>query len=575
MSETRVLLTTPYGPYDKVWGESMHDLFASRLSRGQGAFSMSAHFHEFGLHLIGENLSSPTTVLEDPTREQFITELQTGYDVVGLHLKSLHTERVREMCGLVREHLPNAKIVLGGYGVGTLEDPVPADGGAAAELVRLADSLCREEGVAFMRRYLKDESQGSPITQYLTPWAGFSVRGFLRRYMHVPALLAGLGCPTGCSFCNTSAFFGGKKTRVAEPEQLFAFLKSHRKRMNAGLFLSMLYDEDIFLDPSYPKRLGELIRNDPEMWGCKWFGFGSVRSLSKLDPNEIRDWGCGAVWIGIESFAAPEGCGEGADSLKRRGDVEAVVEGLHQAGVLTVCSLPFGYDFQTEEDILAEIDRFVGLQPPFYQVAPLQPCPGTELYRRLQEEGRLDPEFAWKDFHLFRGDAARHPHLKPGQAKELFEIVHTRLAQENGPPFLGMLDIFLNARERLAARSDDFGKRLFSDYGKLASLNYYLLSSVRRHAASAAVQERADALSIRYKTLMRKPGIVDRVVEGLGLLNMSRAVSRADTEPDPYHPPLRRTHYTGKAAKRRASVQKGSLDAAPVDAARKRYGVLG
>jgi radical SAM superfamily enzyme YgiQ (UPF0313 family) len=575
MNSPKVLLATPYGPFDSLWGENPHDLFASRLTRGNGAFSMSAHFHEFGLHMIGENLSCPVTVLEEPTKSDFERELDGDYDVVGLHLKSLHARRVLEMCRLVRAKLPEARIVLGGYGVGALDDPVPADRGLAEELQSLADALCREEGVAFMRRYLNDPSEGEPVTQYLLPWAGFTVRGFLRRYMHVPSLLAGLGCPTGCSFCNTSAFFGKSKTRVAEPEALAGFLKRHRERMNADLFLSMIFDEDIFLDAEYARRFGRALREDRSLWGAKWFGFGSVRSLSKLDPEEVREMGCGAVWIGVESFDAPPGSREGADLPKRTGDAEAVIRGLHDAGVLTVLSLPFGYDFQTEDDILGEIDRFVALKPPFHQIAPIQPCPGTELFRRLREQGRLDPDLDWNDFHLWKADAAGHPHLKPGRAKELFELAHRRLAEENGPPFLSMLEIFLNARERLAGRTDAYGRRQYEHYGTLASLNRNLLPAVRRHAANAAIRERVDALCERYAGLVRSPGLVDRVVQGVGIWSMARAVARGTGAGESYQPPLRRTRYDGDGDGRRAEVRKGSLEAVPVDAARRRRGVIG
>jgi len=559
MSGPRVLLATPYGPFDTVRGESLHDLFASRLTRGQGVFSMSSHFHEFGLHMIGENLSCPVVVLEEPTRQEFETELESGYDVVGLHLKSLHLKRVLEMCRLIRARLPSAKIVLGGYGVGALDDTVPGDRGEAKELKSLADALCREEGVTFMRRYVEDERVGSPITQHLLPWAGFSVRGFLQRHMHVPTFLAGLGCPTGCSFCNTSAFFGNKKTRVATPDALFSFLKSHRERMRAGLFLSMIFDEDIFLDPAYPKRLGELIKADRSMWGCKWFGFGSVRSLSKVDPNEVRESGCGAIWIGIESFDAPKGSGEAADLPKRLGDAEAVIKGLHRAGVLTVCSLPFGYDFQNEKDILNEIERFVALRSPFHQIAPLQPCPGTELFKRMKDEGRLDGSLAWEDFHLFKAGAARHPNVKPERIMELFEEAHRKIVEENGPPFLGMLEIFLNARECLSGRTDDFGRQQYEYYGKLAALNRYLLPAMRRHASSDEVRERLNRQAERYGALVGKLGIVDRIVEGLGLWNMTRAVNRGVGDSPSYHPPTYRTEYEGHGDARRSSEARQSF----------------
>ena len=57
----RVLLTNAMGPYESGWGQDVNDLFAARLSRGQGPFTLKGYFHAFALHLLAENLDAETT----------------------------------------------------------------------------------------------------------------------------------------------------------------------------------------------------------------------------------------------------------------------------------------------------------------------------------------------------------------------------------------------------------------------------------------------------------------------------------------------------------------------------------
>lgn len=537
----KVLLATAHGPYDSVWGESLHDLFTARLTRGQGLFSFTSHWHAFGLHLIAENLRAPTTVLEEPSLEDFRRELAEGYDVVGFQLMSRHSARVALMAEAVKEALPRARVVLGGFGAAALEDDVPCDPERAGERLRAAaDHVCREDGVGYMRALLGEPA--GPVRQRSLPMAGFSMRGFTRRYMRVPVVLAALGCPNGCSFCNTSAYAGRRKAAVADPEEAVAALTAQAARLGGGAFLSLVFDEDVFGDLDWVRRFGALLKARRERWGWKWFGFGSVRSLSALGAEEVRELGCGAVWTAVESFADGGAPGEAA-LAKRSGDPERVIRALHEEGVLVVASLALGFDGHTRESAERDIDAFVRLRPPFYQVAPLNPCPGTPLYARLKTEHRLDPNYRWEDFHLFRGDWARHPHLAAGETRALFELAHRRLASENGPPFLGMLEGFLNARRVWGRGSGGHARRQVELYTGLASLCRALLGPIAEHAAGPGARARAAELAERAQAELGFPSLVGRVMAGLAAWNLRRAARRDLSTPPSYMPPTRWTYY--------------------------------
>ncbi|MFH1723157.1 MAG: radical SAM protein [Elusimicrobiota bacterium] len=559
----KVLLSSAYGPYALGAGESMHDMFASRLSRGQGVFSMSSHCHYFGLHLIAENIDCPATVLEDPHLDEFEAELAEGYDYVAFQLKSIHTERVARMIRLTRVRSPRSKIVVGGYGVGTLEDGVPGDaGGSAGYILENAHHFCREDGVRFIRRLLGDGAQDRPITQDHLPFAGFSLRGFSRRYFRVPTILVSLGCPYGCDFCNTSASFRRKKTRIAEPGEVHALMKRHARRLRTGTFMTLLFDEDLFQDPEYVRELGRLIRADRSGWGFKWFSFGSVRSLSRFDPEELRDCGCFAVWIGVESALCADRERAGDQFLgKRVGDIERIFRGLHANGIATVASMAVGFDFHDRETVERDLDFLLRLEPTFYQVAPLVPCPGTELYRRLKGEGRLHDGYRWEDFHLWGKAMFRPKSLAREEVSEFVALAHERLTQELGPPFLRLMENYLSAYERLAGSEDDFHRRLRGFFKAIAKYDRCTLRPIMKLGASKAVRERAAELERRCLEILGEGSLWDRFLAATADWCLSRAARKAGPNGKPASPacdpPARWTYYHSRPGSDAVYVRKG------------------
>jgi haloalkane dehalogenase len=83
-------------------------------------------------------------VLQYPSERELIRELKRGYDYVGICFVMAVMHKMKETVALIRKHAPQSKIILGGYGT-VLKDEF---------LEPYADYICREEGVAFMRRPL-------------------------------------------------------------------------------------------------------------------------------------------------------------------------------------------------------------------------------------------------------------------------------------------------------------------------------------------------------------------------------------------------------------------------------------
>lgn len=169
---TRVLFASPYKPFALVNGLDPLDPFAGQLSPTQGPFAITMHSHYFAFYLIAENLNAESCVLEHPTLEQFEDELRRGYDVLGLQANWNTLRQTAVMVESARAVAPQTKIVVGGYAVAQVIDPLPADKSIADAIRTGADALCHEEGVGFMRRMIDDLLIRRPITQFTMPRSG-------------------------------------------------------------------------------------------------------------------------------------------------------------------------------------------------------------------------------------------------------------------------------------------------------------------------------------------------------------------------------------------------------------------
>ena len=79
-SRARILLSSVFGPYaqDDEFGSrkiNPMELYHNQVTREQGPFSLRMFHRSWGILMIQQNISAPTTVLDFPTREAFEAEL--------------------------------------------------------------------------------------------------------------------------------------------------------------------------------------------------------------------------------------------------------------------------------------------------------------------------------------------------------------------------------------------------------------------------------------------------------------------------------------------------------------------
>lgn len=186
------------------------------------------------------------------------------------------------------------------------------------------------------------------------------------------------GCPYNCDFCSVSRFFGTRQ-RHKPIQDIITDIKSLSQ--NNLFFL----DDNITGDKRFAK---ELFR---EMIPLKkiWVGQASVQVAN--DPELMKlayKSGCRALLIGFESMS-DSGISQYRKTLKTIDENILAVKKLHKNGIMTMASLIFGLDSDTHEVFDVAYEFLTGAKAAFFQACAMTPFPGTPVFNKLREQGRI------------------------------------------------------------------------------------------------------------------------------------------------------------------------------------------
>jgi radical SAM superfamily enzyme YgiQ (UPF0313 family) len=420
----RVLLTSVFGPYaqdDEFGSRAINpmELYHNQVTRAQGSFSLRMFHRSWGIMLIQANISAPCTVLDFPTRRRFAQELtRQQYDVVGISSIIVNVGKVREMCRMVRQLSPRSVIVVGGHvtalpGLETMID---------------ADHIVRGEGIAWMRQYLGADAR-API-QHPAIVSALHSRMMGVRLPDGPGataatIIPSVGCPMGCNFCTTSAFFGGKGKFVnfyETGDELFEVMCQVEREIGAHTFFMM--DENFLLHRPRALRLLERMKGAGKSWGLSVFA--SANAIRKYTMEELVELGISWVWMGLESPRSNYAKLQGADTLQ-------LTQELRQHGIRVLGSTIVGLEHHTPDNLDQEIDYAVRHQTDFHQFMLYTPVPGTPLYRDMAEQGRMLEGIDWADIHGQYKFNFRHSAISRDDSKRFLDRAFWRDFERNGP----------------------------------------------------------------------------------------------------------------------------------------------
>ncbi len=331
-------------------------------------------FPPLGLATLAAYLDERDEVeIQDEHVEQLFLSDEPDLVVIQVYITSAY--RAYELADHYRAQ--GAHVALGGLHVTSLPE----------EAASHADTIFLGPGEDTWPQFLADFRGGRPGGVYRSARRTLlgipPIRRDLikRRLYLVPnSIVVSRGCPHRCDFCYKEAFFqGGKGFYTQAVDDALAEIE----RLS-GRHLYFL-DDHLFGNVRFAGELFEGMRGMGKLWQAA----ATVPSVlhSGLLEKAV-DAGLRSLFVGFETLAS--GNLQAQRKLQNLNqDYDAAVRRLHRLGVMVNGSFVFGMD----EDDESVFDRTVewavsqGIETATFHI--LTPYPGTALYQRMQNQGRL------------------------------------------------------------------------------------------------------------------------------------------------------------------------------------------
>jgi radical SAM superfamily enzyme YgiQ (UPF0313 family) len=222
-----------------------------------------------------------------------------------------------------------------------------------------------------------------------TPVADFRLAEF-RQYSSM-SLQYSRGCPFQCEFCDIIEIYG-RVPRTKSNEQVLAELDA---LLAAGWHgLVFIVDDNFIGNKKNVKRLLPEVAEWSERHGNPFY-FATEASLNLADDDVLLDLmrraGFYRVFLGIET-PVEESLKEARKGQNTRRDLLDSVRKIQSYGMEVMAGFIVGFDNDPEDIFERQIEFIRESAIPMAMVGLLTALPDTQLWRRLEREGRLVAE---------------------------------------------------------------------------------------------------------------------------------------------------------------------------------------
>ncbi|TFG28301.1 MAG: hypothetical protein EU532_05525 [Promethearchaeota archaeon] len=500
MITDRILLTTPCYPYPSLpANDSLTDATGQRFTHADDIFTIVSHTHCYANHILAQNIDIPATLLEYPRWDNFTQEVDKGYAYIGISAFPVHLDMVMKMSKYIREKSPETKILLGSYGAQAFNAQYDEE-----TKKKYIDHVVLGEGVQYLRELLGEDTNRT-ITQKLMPKCG-GAPAFINKYPRggIGFLVTGLGCPGGCDFCSTTEMYGKKRIELLSPDDFVDHVELYRKHFDR-LSSVFVIEEDHFRHPRWLIRTKERWQKNVDLIeNVDWTGFGSVDFIWHFASNygwdAIPETGMGAVFVGVESKFA----GEHGYRKVQEADAREVFHKLHSMGIRTLGAWICGWDYHNHANMYEDLNYFVACKPTYEQLTRLSPFPGTELWRKLKDEGRV-MDVPWEDVHFWSG-AQKNIAMETHETLNLTEYGYDLLYRTWGPSMLRRFEVSLNGYDFCINSDNPMMNEYRSKLFKRACVSTWsILGAMERFAPNGVVRRRVFKADERFRELLGEP----------------------------------------------------------------------
>jgi radical SAM superfamily enzyme YgiQ (UPF0313 family) len=324
-------------------------------------------------------------------------------DLVGITAFTSQAPRAYEVASEFRAR--GVPVVMGGIHASMCKE----------EASKYVDSVVTGEAEAVWTQVLEDTRQGALEPLYEGSYADadkipLARHDLLAGQYFFGSVQTARGCPLNCSFCSVSAFNGRKYRRrvIEDVVQEFKLIKESH--------VLVVDDNLIGTSESHIAGAKELFRALIKAnHGKKWI---AQATINMADDDELLrlavEAGCVGVFIGFES-PNEEGLVEVRKKFNSRNgrDFKASVQRIQRCGLVVDGSFIMGLDVD-EPGIgtrIAAAANHYGVD--LLNVQCLTPLPGTDLWKKMEAEGRIEADAFpedWK-YYTLTLPVGRYKHL--------------------------------------------------------------------------------------------------------------------------------------------------------------------
>ncbi len=283
-------------------------------------------------------------------------------------------ERGYELAALFKRRNEAGKVAIGGPHVSFM----------AEEALSYADWVVSGEAEAMIVDLLRHGSSerqlaGKPVEDLDSlPFIDWSLLELSKPLTWAPVMLS-RGCPYDCNFCSVTAMFGRRYRIMSVERSLAEMLRAEPPSI-------FIYDDNFAANPKHTDAFLEaLLRSGHKV---RWTA--QVRADITRIPallEKMRRSGCHRVYVGMESVD-DKSLAEMHKNQTAAG-LERAMRAFHQAQILVHGMFIFGADADTADSIRAAESFIAEQRVDSVQLMISTPMPGTELYKRMTDQGRL------------------------------------------------------------------------------------------------------------------------------------------------------------------------------------------
>jgi radical SAM superfamily enzyme YgiQ (UPF0313 family) len=305
-------------------------------------------------------------------------DIAAEVDLVGITVMTDLVPRAYQIADAYRER--GVKVVMGGIHATVLpgEALQHADAVVVGEAETLWPKLLLDAASNKMQKLYRASTAATLAGMPVPRWDLYPERTSGSYIPLTTGIETGRGCPYSCEFCSIGSVMG-RQYRMRPTSEVIAEITS------AGSSNLFLVDDALAVNRQASRRLfAEMIP-----LRRKWVGQGNVTLAEDVDLLRLmKRSGCVGLLVGFESVQK-ESAGDMTKLTNLRISFEEAVRRFHGEGIALLGAFVFGFDHENPDVFDQTLEFSMKNRLDAMELRILTPFPGTRLYSRLLEEGRL------------------------------------------------------------------------------------------------------------------------------------------------------------------------------------------